>query len=290
MAYQSRFTGQQIDDVIDICRKIDSQGNSTLKYLDMLSQEINKIQFHEERLSALNDGSYIPNKINSALNGKLSLSGGTMQGQIKASTNCDVVDGPKKALLKIQSYSNYNPIFTSAINDNSYISAGANQDAFYWYYHEPNGNNELAKITTKGQVFGAVWNDYAEFRISDENEAGRIVCENGDGTLSRSYKRLQPGACAVSDTYGFSIGETEVAKCPIAVSGRVLVYPYEDWWTFEPGEPVCAGPNGTVSKMTRREVKKYPERIIGTVSELPTYEIWGQNNTKVNGRIWIRVK
>jgi hypothetical protein len=74
------------------------------------------------------------------------------------------------------------------------------------------------------------------------------------------------------------------------VTGRVLAYPYEDWWTFEPGEAVCAGPNGTVSKMTRREIKKYPERIIGTVSELPTYEKWGKKKIPVNGRIWIRIK
>ena len=42
--------------------------------------------------------------------------------------------------------------------------------------------------------------------------------------------------------------------------------------------------------MTRREIKKYPERIIGVVSEIPTYEVWGQNNVKVNDRIWIKVK
>ena len=41
--------------------------------------------------------------------------------------------------------------------------------------------------------------------------------------------------------------------------------------------------------MSRREARKYPDRIIGTVSELPTYEKWG-DNTQVNGRIWIKVK
>jgi hypothetical protein len=74
------------------------------------------------------------------------------------------------------------------------------------------------------------------------------------------------------------------------VAGRVLAYTFEDWWTFEPGEPVCAGPNGTVSKMSRKEVRKYPDRIIGTVSELPTYEYWGNNHIKVNNRIWIKLK
>jgi hypothetical protein len=42
--------------------------------------------------------------------------------------------------------------------------------------------------------------------------------------------------------------------------------------------------------MSREEIKEYPERIIGTVSEIPDYEIWGQSNIKVNNRIWIRVR
>ena len=147
-----------------------------------------------------------------------------------------------------------------------------------------------ARVDNTGRVYGAIWNDFAEFRQSEEKESGRVICENGDGTLSRSYKRLQPGAMIVSDTYGFSIGETEYCKTPVAVAGRVLAYTYEDWWAFEPGDAVCAGPNGTVSKMSRREIRKYPDRIIGTVSELPTYEYWGYNYIPVNGRIWINIK
>lgn len=143
---------------------------------------------------------------------------------------------------------------------------------------------------TGSKVYGAVWNDYAEYRISDCLEAGRVVCENGDDTLSISNKRLQPGANIISDTFGFAIGETEDAKCPIAVSGRVLAYTYEPRDEFKPGKAVCAGPNGTVSRMTRKEIKEYPERIIGTVSAIPSYEYWGENNVPVNGRIWIKVK
>jgi len=65
--------------------------------------------------------------------------------------------------------------------------------------------------------------------------------------------------------------------------------------------PVCAADDGTVDIMTREEIIKYPECIIGTVSEIPTYDIWyaGQydNDTKrgrleipINGRIWIYVR
>lgn len=141
-----------------------------------------------------------------------------------------------------------------------------------------------------GVLFGAAWNDYAEYRESDTIEPGRVICENGDDTLSLATERLQPGANVVSDTFGFVIGETENAKTPIAVSGRVLVYPYEDRNSYNPGDAVCAAPNGTVSKMTREEIREYPERIIGTVSAIPEYETWGTGNVPVNGRIWIKIK
>ena len=94
----------------------------------------------------------------------------------------------------------------------------------------------------------------------------------------------------MSDTFGFAIGETEESKTPIAVSGRVLAYPYEDRYSYPLGSAVCSGPNGTISLMTREEIREYPERIIGTVSEIPEYEEWGTGKVKVNGRIWIRVK
>ena len=139
-------------------------------------------------------------------------------------------------------------------------------------------------------VHGAVWNDYAEYRTTvTKIEPGRVVVENNDDTLSLSTERLMPGANIVSDTFGFSIGETESAKTPLAVSGRVLAYPNEPRDSYHAGDAVCSGPNGTVSKMTREEIITYPERIIGTVSAIPDYETWGQNNVSVNGRIWIKV-
>lgn len=142
-----------------------------------------------------------------------------------------------------------------------------------------------------GQVYGAVWNDYAEYRRTKKHvQPGYCVIETGKGDLIKSSERLQPGANVVSDTFGFAIGETEQTKTPLAVSGRVLAYPYEDRDSYQAGDPVCSGPNGTISKMTREEVREYPERIIGTVSEIPDYEVWGTGNVKVNNRIWIKVK
>ena len=122
--------------------------------------------------------------------------------------------------------------------------------------------------------------------------AGRCVRDVGDGTMVQSTTRLERGCKIISDTFGFNIGETNNCKTPIAVSGRVLVYPYESIEEFSThiGWPVCSGPNGTVSIMTEEEEEKYPSRIIGTISEIPKYKIWGENNIDVKGRIWIYVK
>lgn len=140
-------------------------------------------------------------------------------------------------------------------------------------------------------LYGAAWNDYAEYReVNETIEPGRVVVETGKGNLILATERLQPGAEVVSDTYGFCIGETAKSKTPIAVTGRVLVYTLEDRNSFAAGDPVCAGPNGTVSRMTRDEVREYPDRIIGTVSEIPSYDTWGAGNVKINNRIWIRIK
>lgn len=142
------------------------------------------------------------------------------------------------------------------------------------------------------KVYGAVWNDYAECRESNEFiDAGRVVKENGDDTLSLADGRLIYGCSIVSDTFGFMIGETAKAHTPIAVSGRVLAYPYENREVFRHniGCFVCSGPNGTVSLMDKEEVWNHPEAIIGQVSAVPDYEYWG-NDVKINGRVWIKVR
>ena len=131
--------------------------------------------------------------------------------------------------------------------------------------------------------------DYAECRQGDSTIApGHAVIEKGDGTLILSTERLQRGGAIVSDTYGALLSSND--PLPIAVAGRVLAYPDADPSTFEIGTPVCTGPNGTVSQMTELEEMQYPSRIIGIVSEIPTYEYWGEKNIKVDGRIWINIK
>lgn len=139
----------------------------------------------------------------------------------------------------------------------------------------------------KNVLYGAAWNDYAECRITENVQPGRVVVENGDDTLSISTKRLMLGGNIVSDTYGMLIGQTEEAKTPIALCGRVLAYPYENRCEFYAGAPVCTGPNGTVSIMSKDEVLHYPECIIGYVSAVPEQEVW--RGKLIDGRIWIKV-
>jgi hypothetical protein len=91
----------------------------------------------------------------------------------------------------------------------------------------------------------------------------------------------------VSDTFGFAIGKTNKAKIPLAVAGRVLVYTDEE---LHAGDVVCTGENGKVCKMNEEEIANKPDRIVGIVSEIPTYDTWGEDNIPVNRRIWIRVK
>lgn len=138
-------------------------------------------------------------------------------------------------------------------------------------------------------LMGAAWNDYAEYRNQQEEiEAGYCVYSNDDGLVSKTTKKLQSCDGIVSDTFGFAIGKTDVYKTPLAVAGRVLAYCEGDRNNYHAGDVVCAGPEGKVYKMTREEIEKYPDRIVGIVSEIPQYEKW--NNKKINNRIWIKVK
>ena len=146
-------------------------------------------------------------------------------------------------------------------------------------------------------VTGAVWNDYAEYReTKDCDDFGYVVFENGDDTLSKTTERLQHFAGITSDTWGFAQGQTDNAKTPIAVAGRVLAYPYQDRNNYKPGDCLCAAPGGTVDIMIREEVRDWPDRIVGTVSCVPDYEEWGggeladRPSVKVNGRIWVKVR
>ena len=149
-------------------------------------------------------------------------------------------------------------------------------------------NNEDIYISKDNVLIGAAWNDFAELRQCSA-EPGTCVAETGTGPLIRSTERLQPGCSIVSDTYGMLIGPQEPNYKAIAVAGRVLATPFEDRELFTAGAAVCSAPDGKISIMTREEIKEFPDRIVGYVSEIPNYDVW-TNGVKVNNRIWIKVK
>lgn len=149
-----------------------------------------------------------------------------------------------------------------------------------------------ASVYTSGSVlYGAAWNDYAEYRSQVEIiEPGYCVASADNGQVYKTTEKFQACDGIVSDTFGFAIGETDECKTPLAVAGRVLAYCEGNRYDYHSGDTVCAGPYGKVCKMTREEIREWPDRIIGIVSEIPEYEYWGDGNVPVNGRIWIKVK
>lgn len=232
-----------------------------------------------------------------SIGGYLPLSGGTLTGKLTID-GVGISDGSDDAVgLTVQTASignagtitgiqmrrtDLNRSIVMGVNDTKEGIWSDDQQAWIIYATAD------GKARTDMALYGAVWNDYAEFRNCSDGEAGRCVIENGDDTMSLSTKRLQYGGI-ISDTFGFVIGDQKNGK-PIAVSGRVLAYTDKDRKNFKPGDAVCSGPNGSVSKMTRKEIKEYPEKILGIVSSVPTYEFWGPKQIPVDGRIWIKVR
>lgn len=144
------------------------------------------------------------------------------------------------------------------------------------------------------KVYGAVFNDYAEFRQSNYLlYPGSVAVEADYGKIKSSENRLSKCPMIVSDTFGFAIGEQDIPgerSIPIAVSGRVLAYTDKNINLFKVGDALCSGRSGTVSKMKWYEKIIYPDRIVGMVSEIPNYLKWGTNNVNVDNRIWVRVR
>ena len=184
----------------------------------------------------------------------------------------------------------YTNLLKTSTAENTYVVADGSI-MFYTNCGTWSKHTASCYINTSGVLYGACWNDYAEYREGDTIEAGRCVVETGDDNLVISTARMIPGASVVSDTFGFAIGETENNKTPIAVSGRVLAYPYENREEFKKaiGHPVCSGPDGTVSIMSDEEYTAKGYCAIGIISAVPDYETWGTGSVPVNGRVWIKV-
>lgn len=196
--------------------------------------------------------------------------------------------GSYHSVLSVRAWNDYSggPFWQMAVGTDNRLYYRVSSTGDAW--------NSYRRVWAEGDaITGAVWNDYAEYRESNCPKAGYVLCEVGDDTLTKTTERLSHFAGVSSDTWGFCQGETDKAKTPIAVAGRVLAYPYQDRNNYKPGDCVCAAPGGTVDIMTHDEEKEWPSRIVGTVSCVPDYEEWGGGDrppVKVDGRIWIKVK
>lgn len=241
---------------------------------------INKSQF----ATANHTHSYLP------------LSGGTMSGTLQFTDNIGlygIMAGGTDWWGLCGTGTDDNGILKLTIGDN----AGEDCDAFWIVFHDWSGTDVVSckftgrKIVAGVPLYGAVWNDYAEFRNQEELiEPGYCVYCDDNGKLKKTKDKLSRFEGIVSDTFGFSIGETDKCRTPLAVSGRVLVYVEGNREDYHNGDCLCASRGGLASKMSREEIIKYPDRIIGIVSEIPEYEEWGTGKVKVNNRIWVKVK
>ena len=172
-------------------------------------------------------------------------------------------------------------------NDKKYFLVSIDKSDNHAYYHADEADQLGVFITGNGVMHGAAWNDYAEKRICiDDVKPGQVVCENGDGTLSLSNKKLQKVPYIVSDTFGIIIGEDSDNYIPVAVAGRVLTYVDKK---VEVGDVLCAGENGFATPMSPNEVVYFPDRILGVVSEIPDYDTWN-NKVDVDNRVWVKIK
>ena len=233
----------------------------------------------------------------------LSTNGGTVTGTITSSVGTGTYLAGNEGTAIINSTATGYVMLAKMNSTNGVFTLGAYQTHFELHYTANStitagtntvtyGINLLQEdgASTFNKLYGAVWNDYAEYRGQNETiEPGYITYCDDDGKLKKTTERLQKYEGVVSDTFGFAIGETDDCKTPIAVSGRALVYCNTEE-TFHAGDCVCAGPDGLACYMTREEIIEFPDRIVGVVSEIPTYETWGSGNVAVNGRIWIKVK
>ena len=140
------------------------------------------------------------------------------------------------------------------------------------------------------KVYGAVWNDFAEYRTYKYSKPnpGQVVVECGDDTVKLCDHRLSKGAMITSDTAGIVIGQ-KTKGIPVAVAGRVLAYTDKPRENFKVGDTVCSGKDGKVSKMHWWEKLLFPDRILGVVSCIPNYVVWGTGDIEVNNRLWVKI-
>lgn len=138
--------------------------------------------------------------------------------------------------------------------------------------------------------------------VKGEWETGNVLIERGDGYLEKSSARLQSGAyVASSEAILVSSGYDDVENSAnVAIVGRILTF-VEDRDNLQVGDVLCTGENGYASKMSEEEIRLYPNKILGEVVEIPTYDIWRDSahqdsdddipyvEINVKNRVWVKI-
>lgn len=251
---------------------------------------------------------------------KLQVAGNEILGGVKTTSNitdstglfpCPIIEGVPYYGLSEYSFNKDTLVAAEGIIKGENIIDGSKYENFSISYNDENSLDiEIAKLIMNKNgltIFGdtattgtietnIASNDYAELRDVFSGDFDEVVpgmvfteCAAENDTIQITTERLMPIPMVYSDTYGMLIGVKSETSIPIAISGRVLVYPYENKEEYCLGDAVCSAPNGKVSKMTREEIKEYPDRILGYVSCIPDYNIWIKD-IEVKDRIWIKIK
>jgi hypothetical protein len=211
----------------------------------------------------------------------------------------DANDSVNNILMKVSDNTNastYDLVFSGTTSSSDMNTAAYRcrtaQNSNALTYQPSTGNLSCSGNITAAKVFNAVFNDYAEYRLCAENiKPGYIVTEddaNCDYVKLCKTKHPKSKMFVVSDTFGACMGE-EKKSVPVGLTGRVLVY-VSNKEKLKVGDIVGCANNGMARKISKIEAIFHPQRILGTVSSIPTYDTWGTDNIKVNGRVWINVR
>jgi hypothetical protein len=147
------------------------------------------------------------------------------------------------------------------------------------------------RATASGKVYGAVWNDFADYLEVDnkvEIEFGKVYVRTKKGETRTSLHPCEKGIIGIaSDTFGMSVGKKGKGKkeIPIAVAGIVLAYCDRE---YESGTPLTSGRNGIVTKMYWWELIFKPHCLVATFYKPESQKKW--NGVTVNNRHWVKVK
>lgn len=196
----------------------------------------------------------------------------------------DVLDNLTKnpsAAVKTYSGSQYGTTYVASLRSMP-STQGATVDALYC-------NSGVRIDNVNSVLYGAAWNDIAEFRQATKKfSPGHCLTEDNGKLVFSSHSRDQM-CYIVSDTYGFCFGPEGETNVPVAIVGRVLAYA-ANRNSLKVGDAVCSDGHGQIRRMRWWEKIFYPQSIVGYVSEIPLYQYWGEHRTLVNERVWIRVR